>query len=63
MVCHETYKNQQNEWLTPEEVISEDGKKFYKKTNILTNYFNVIFFYLFLIVNIYLFITKITLIF
>ena len=33
MVCHETYKDQQNKWLTPEEVASEDGKKFYKKTN------------------------------
>jgi leucyl-tRNA synthetase len=33
MVCHETYKDQQNKWLTPEEVISKDGKKFYKKTN------------------------------
>ena len=34
MVCHETYKDQQNNWLTPEEVASEDGKKFYKKTNL-----------------------------
>ena len=34
MVCHETYKDQQNKWLTPEEVTSEDGKKFYKKTNL-----------------------------
>ena len=34
MVCHETYKDQQNRWLTPEEVSSEDGKKFYKKTNL-----------------------------
>jgi leucyl-tRNA synthetase len=33
MVCHETYKDQQNKWLAPEEVTSEDGKKFYKKTN------------------------------
>ena len=33
MVCHETYKDQQNKWLTPEEVISEDGNKFYKKAN------------------------------
>ena len=33
MVCHETYKDQKNKWLTPEEVASEDGKKFYKKTN------------------------------
>jgi len=33
MVCHETYKDQQNKWLSPEEVTSEDGEKFYKKTN------------------------------
>ena len=31
MVCHETYKDQQNKWLSPEEVTSEDGKKFYEK--------------------------------
>jgi leucyl-tRNA synthetase len=35
MVCHETYKDQQNKWLSPEEVTSEDGKKFYKKDNLL----------------------------
>jgi len=33
MVCHETYKGQTNEWLSPDEVISEDGKEFYKKDN------------------------------
>jgi leucyl-tRNA synthetase len=33
MVCHETYKDQTNEWLSPDEVTSEDGKKFYKKEN------------------------------
>ena len=33
MVCHETYKDQNNKWLSPDEVISEDGKKFYKKDN------------------------------
>ena len=31
MVCHETYKDQNNKWLSPEEVSSEDGKEFYKK--------------------------------
>ena len=31
MVCHETYKNQKNNWLSPEEVSSDDGKIFYKK--------------------------------
>ena len=33
MVCHETYKDQNNKWLSPDEVTSEDGKKFYKKDN------------------------------
>jgi leucyl-tRNA synthetase len=33
MVCHETYKDQKNKWLSPEEVSSEDGKNFYKKSN------------------------------
>ncbi|MDC1378813.1 leucine--tRNA ligase [Pelagibacteraceae bacterium] len=33
MVCHETYKDQNNKWLSPEEVSSEDGKKFFKKDN------------------------------
>ncbi len=33
MVCHETYKDQKNKWLSPEEVFSEDGKKFFKKDN------------------------------
>ena len=31
MVCHETYKDSQNNWLSPDEVISDDGKKFYIK--------------------------------
>ncbi|MDB9819966.1 leucine--tRNA ligase [Candidatus Pelagibacter sp.] len=33
MVCHETYKNQQGKWLSPDEVTSVDGKVFYKKDN------------------------------
>ncbi|MDC1338814.1 leucine--tRNA ligase, partial [Pelagibacteraceae bacterium] len=33
MVCHETYKDQTNAWLSPDEVTSEDGKKFYKKNS------------------------------
>jgi leucyl-tRNA synthetase len=33
MVCHETYKDQNNKWLSPEEVSSEDGKKFFRKNN------------------------------
>ena len=34
MVCHETYKDNKNNWLSPEEVFSEDGKKFYSKKNL-----------------------------
>ena len=34
MVCHETYKDQKNNWLRPDEVISKDGKKFYNKKNL-----------------------------
>ncbi len=31
MVCHETYKDENNKWLSPEEVDSKDGKEFYIK--------------------------------
>ena len=31
MVCHETYQNQKNNWLSPEEIFSEDGKNFFVK--------------------------------
>ncbi|MDB9935978.1 leucine--tRNA ligase [Candidatus Pelagibacter sp.] len=34
MVCHETYKDHKNRWLSPEEVTSENGKQFYKKDNL-----------------------------
>ena len=34
MVCHETYKDRKNGWLSPEEVTSVDGKNFYKKDNL-----------------------------
>ena len=33
MVCHETYKDSNNNWLSPEEVITKDGKNFYNKKN------------------------------
>ena len=33
MVCHETYKDKNNKWLSPNEVISDDGENFYKKEN------------------------------
>ena len=31
MVCHETYRDKNNNWLSPEEVDSNDGKKYFKK--------------------------------
>ena len=33
MVCHETYKDSNNNWLSPDEVFSDDGKKFYNIKN------------------------------
>ena len=33
MVCHETYKNEDNEWLSPDEIETIDGKKFIKNNN------------------------------
>ena len=33
MVCHETYKDQNDNWLSPDEVISEDGVNFFNKGN------------------------------
>ena len=33
MVCHETYKDKNNKWLSPDEIISEDGKNYYIKDN------------------------------
>ena len=29
MVCHETYKDEKNSWLSPDEIFSDDGKKFF----------------------------------
>ena len=31
MVCHETYKDNNNNWLSPDEVISKNGKDFFEK--------------------------------
>ena len=31
MVCHETYKDENNNWVSPDELISKDGKKYLKK--------------------------------
>ncbi len=33
MVCHETYKDKENNWLSPDEVFTQDGKTYYKKDN------------------------------
>ena len=33
MVCHETYKDQNNKWLSPEEIDSNDGKNFFLINN------------------------------
>ena len=33
MVCHETYKDQNNNWLSPEEVMLDENKNYYKKNN------------------------------
>ena len=33
MVCHETYKDVNNSWLSPDEVFSDDNKQFYNKKN------------------------------
>ncbi len=30
MVCHETYKDENNKWFSPDEVFSENGKDFFK---------------------------------
>ena len=31
MVCHETYKDQNNNWLSPDEIEFKDGKNFFIK--------------------------------
>ena len=33
MVCHETYKDQNNNWISPDEVFTNDGKNYFKKEN------------------------------
>ena len=33
MVCHETYKDKNNNWVSPDELITIDGKKFLKENN------------------------------
>ena len=33
MVCHETYKDENNQWLSPDQVETKDRKKFFMKNN------------------------------
>ena len=33
MVCHETYKDEKGNWYNPDEITSNDGKKFFLKKN------------------------------
>ena len=33
MVCHETYKDENNSWLSPDEIFSKDGKEFFSIKN------------------------------
>ena len=33
MVCHETYKDQKNNWRSPDEVLTKDGKNYFLKAN------------------------------
>src|SRR6056300_739053 len=33
MVCHETYKDEKNNCLSPDQIISEDGKNYFLKDN------------------------------
>ena len=33
MVCHETYKDSNNNWLSPEEIDTKDGKNYFLKNN------------------------------
>ena len=33
MVCHETYKDENNNWISPDEIETKDGKKFLKHNN------------------------------
>jgi leucyl-tRNA synthetase len=33
MVCHETYKDEKNNWLSPEDVFTDNGKDYFQKKN------------------------------
>ena len=43
MVCHETYKDSDNKWRSPDEVKTDDGKNYFLKSdNSNKNYFGPI---------------------
>ena len=33
MVCHETYKDANNNWVSPDEILTNDGKNYFLKSN------------------------------
>ena len=33
MVCHETYKDNKNNWRSPDEIITKDGKNYFLKSD------------------------------
>ena len=33
MVCHETYKDENNNWISPDQITSINGKKYLKDNN------------------------------
>ena len=33
MVCHETYKDANNNWISPDEILTNDGKNYFLKSN------------------------------
>ena len=33
MVCHETYKDPDNNWVSPDEIVTIEGKKYLKSDN------------------------------
>ena len=35
MVCHETYKDHENNWVSPDEIVSKDGKKYLKNNPLI----------------------------
>ena len=38
MVCHETYKDKNNQWLSPDDIETSDNINFYLKENLMKKY-------------------------